>query len=74
MSATSVQALPFQLSVFPTFVEVYPPEAIAAVYGPPPHPNLLAPFRSATSVQLHPFQLPANAPFAPGVSPPDPIA
>jgi len=57
-SDTSVQLLPFQLSVTPEFAPgISPPAAKPAVTIPvPPSPDL-AVFKSYTSVQLLPFQL-----------------
>ena len=52
--AVSAQLVPFQTSVFPVWLGVYPPVANAAVFETPIalDSELLAVFKSFTSVQL----------------------
>jgi hypothetical protein len=69
-SLTSVQDVPFHISVFATTVVEYPPKAIAAVCVPQPPSPLLAVFKSFTSVQLVPFQVSVFPTFAGAVAPP----
>ena len=55
-SPTSVQLLPFQVSLTASLVDVYPPNAKAAVLlAPAPAKESLAVFKSPVSVQLLPF-------------------
>ena len=60
-SFTSVQLVPFQLSVAPVTGGLYPPNAKAAVCIPTPPREPLPVFKSLTSVQLDPFQLSVTA-------------
>ena len=55
-SFTSVQLVPFQVSVFATLVGTLPPNAKAAVCIPSPAKLPLAVFKTLTAVQLVPFQ------------------
>ena len=55
------QIEPFQVSVVPTTEGVLPPIAKAAVFDPAPAKPFLAVIKSATSVQLVPFQVSVTA-------------
>ena len=70
-SLTSVQLVPFQVSVAPVGPGK-PPKAKAAVWVPAAANRYLAVFKSLTSVQLVPFQ-DSVAPV-PGGPPPNPKA
>ena len=74
ISVVSDQEVPLKVSVFPTFVVVYPPITIDNVDGPPEHPNLLGVFKSPFSAQDDPFHCSANPVLPPGFSPPAIIA
>ena len=76
-SLTSVQLVPFQLSLAACLTSIgeppFPPIPKAAVVVPAPPINLLAKFKSLTSVQLVPFHNSVAAEL-PGDPKPPPIA
>ena len=69
-SLTSVQADPFQVSVFADIPVLYPPKTKPAVKPPPPFNLLLSVLSSAISDQAEPFQDSTTLKFHPGPSPP----
>ena len=67
---TFVQLLPFQDSQAPVLDPLYPPIARAAVLDPTPTLDLLAVFKSATSVQVDPLYNSVRATPVGGPNPP----